>query len=201
MAEQNNPKSKKPKKNVKSTTKVQTSKIKLIEAKNEYEYKAPDEKNRGGRKELYSDKVQPYLENIRTYIRCGCTEEEIRKFYHVGAASWNKYKKDHPELADTLYQGKHEFKIALVNNAYRVATGYKYTEVTTNETYDADGILKEIHKQVSEKYAKPDAGMLMFLLINRFSDEFARDPQMVELRRKALDLAEEGKININTGEV
>ena len=34
---------------------------------------------------------------------------------------------------------------------------------------------------------------MQFLLINRNPDEFARDPQILELRRKALELAEQGK--------
>jgi hypothetical protein len=32
--------------------------------------------------------------------------------------------------------------------------------------------------------------MIQFLLINRFPSEFARDPQAIELRKKALELAE-----------
>ena len=39
--------------------------------------------------------------------------------------------------------------------------------------------------------------MIEFLLINRFSDEFARDPKMVELRQRALELQAEGKIPPN----
>ena len=36
--------------------------------------------------------------------------------------------------------------------------------------------------------------MIQFLLINRFTDDFARDPQIVALRKKALELAEQGKL-------
>ena len=36
--------------------------------------------------------------------------------------------------------------------------------------------------------------MIQFLLINRFCGEFARDPQAIELRKKALELAERGVI-------
>ena len=36
--------------------------------------------------------------------------------------------------------------------------------------------------------------MIQFLLINRFSGEFARDPQAIELRKKALELAKDGKL-------
>ena len=39
--------------------------------------------------------------------------------------------------------------------------------------------------------------MLQFLLINRISDEFARDPHVLKLRQKALELAEQGKIPPN----
>ena len=80
----------------------------------------------------------------------------------------------------------------MLDNAYRVAVGYYYEETHTT-TVIIDG--KPCKKTyVDRKYAKPDAGMIQFLLINRFSGEFARDPQAIELRKKALELAKDGKL-------
>ena len=69
--------------------------------------------------------------------------------------------------------------------------GYYYEEVETS-TVMIDGKPCTKTKTV-RKHSKPDAGMIQFLLINRFTAEFARDPQAVELRKKALELAEQGK--------
>ena len=105
------------------------------------------------------------------------------------------YKKTFNELNDTLLRAKQALKVGLINKAYEVAMGYEYTETQTTTSVDDEG--KESTKTVElKKYAKPDAGMLQFLLINRFSDEFARDPQNLELKKKALELAKSGELDI-----
>lgn len=37
-----------------------------------------------------------------------------------------------------------------------------------------------------KRYARADAGMIQFLLINRYPEDFARDPQVLSLRKEAL---------------
>lgn len=112
----------------------------------------------------------------------------------MGKTSWAKYKKENPELAETLCKAKQEFKTELINNAYKVAMGYEYTEETTEEIVSKSGVVIGTKTKRYTRYAKPDAGMIQFLLINRFTDDFARDPQIVALRKKALELAEQGKL-------
>ena len=124
----------------------------------------------------------------------GVTEGQICEFYGVGKTQWAQYKKDNPELNETLCNAKEDLKTDLVNQAYKVAVGYEYEETTTVEYKDKDGNITGTKTTTHKKYAKADAGMLEFLLINRFSDEFARDPQMLELRKEALKLQAEGKI-------
>lgn len=152
------------------------------------------EKKKTGCASEYANKVLPYLEDIARYARCGVTEGQLCEYYGVGKTSWAKYKKENPELAETLYKAKQEFKTELVNNAYKVAMGYSYIEETTEEIKDKNGAVVGQKTKRYERYAKPDAGMIQFLLINRFTDDFARDPQIVALRKKALELAEQGKI-------
>lgn len=185
-------KSKTPKTNVKKTKQV------IKDQPDDSEFLSPDVPKRTGRRDLYLEKVKPFLKDIRKYARCGCTEEQIRAFYKVGHTAWNKYKKEHDELKEALLEGKREFKTGLLNSAYEVAMGYTYTEIDRLEIYDEMGDLKETRITTHEKKAKADAGMIMFLLINRFSDEYARDPHMVEIRKKAMELAEEGKLSLET---
>ena len=68
------------------------------------------------------------------------------------------------------------------------------------EIKDTEGKLISIKTKTYTRYAKPDGGMIEFLLLNRFKDEFARDPQIVELRKKNLELAEQGKLPPDTTE-
>lgn len=156
-----------------------------------------NEKKKPGSPSLYIEKIYPYLSDIGRYIRCGVTEGQLASYYNVGKTSWAKYKKDYPEMNETINKAKTEFKTEIICRAYEVAMGYEYTETTTVEEKDNEG--KVIGKKTTtyKKHAKADAGMLQFLLINRISDEFARDPQVLKLRQKALELAEQGKIPPN----
>lgn len=147
-----------------------------------------------GKPSQYANKVKPYLNDIARYIRLGVTEGQICEFYGVGKTQWAQYKKDNPELNEILCKAKDELKTDLVNKAYEVAVGYEYEETTTVTYKDPDGNITGSKTTHHKKYAKADAGMLEFLLINRFSEEFARDPHMVELRKEALKLQAEGKI-------
>lgn len=153
---------------------------------------ATGEKKKRGAPSQYANKVKPYLADIERYVRYGVTEGDICAYYGVGKTQWAQYKKDNSELTETLLRAREAQKDDLLNNAYRVAIGYYYEETHTT-TVIIDG-KPHTKTYTDRKYAKPDAGMIQFLLINRFSGEFARDPQAVELRKKALELAKEGKI-------
>lgn len=153
---------------------------------------ATTEKGKRGAKSQYANKVLPYLSDIERYIHYGVTEGDVCKYYGVSKTQWAQYKKDYPELTETLYRAREAQKGDLIDNAYRVAMGYYYEEIETT-TVTINGKQYPKTKTV-RKYAKPDAGMIQFLLINRFSGEFARDPQAIELRKKALELAKDGKI-------
>lgn len=149
------------------------------------------ENGKRGAKSQYANKVLPYLDKIEYFAHYGVSEGDICKFFGVGKTQWAQYKKDYPELTETLLRAREAQKGDLIDNAYRVAMGYYYEEIETS-TVMIDGKPHTKTKTV-RKYSKPDAGMLQFLLINRFTAEFARDPQAVELRKKALELAEQGK--------
>lgn len=150
-------------------------------------------KKRGGECQ-YANKVKPYLEDIARYVRCGVTEGQICEFYGVGKTQWSAYKKKYTELAETLYTAKNALKTDLINKSYEVAMGYDYTETTTVEYKDKQGNITGTKTTTYKRHAKADGNMIQFLLINRFPDEYARDPQSIELRKKALELAERGVI-------
>lgn len=183
-------------KTTKSATKQAKSK-KMPETSIETNAETKKQKKKTGSPSQYANKVKPYLDKIAQYIRCGVTEGQICEFYGVGKTQWAQYKKDNPELTAILCKAKTELKTNLVNKAYEVAVGYVYEETTTVEYKDKEGKVTGYKTTTHKKYAKADAGMLEFLLINRFSDEFARDPQILELRKEALRLQAEGKIPPN----
>lgn len=152
----------------------------------------PPAKKRGS-PSLYYSKVKPFLEDIARYTRCGVTEGQLCEFYGVGKTQWAQYKKDNPELTETLLNAREELKTALSNRSFECAMGYEYYEEDTVITKDKSGAITGTKTYKHRRYAKADVGMLQFLLINRFPDEFARDPQAVALRQKALELVAQGK--------
>ena len=152
----------------------------------------PKSKKRGS-PSLYNSKVKPFLEDIARYTRCGVTEGQLCEFYGVGKTQWAQYKKDNPELTETLLNAREELKTALSNRSFECAMGYEYYEEDTVITKDKSGAITGTKTYKHKRYAKADVGMLQFLLINRFPDEFARDPQAVALRQKMLELATQGK--------
>lgn len=100
--------------------------------------KTPEKKKRGAPSQ-YANKVKPYLADIERYVRCGVTEGDICEYYGVGKTQWAQYKRDNPELTETLLRAKEQCKEDLLDNAYRVAMGYEYTEETTEEIKNLDG--------------------------------------------------------------
>ncbi len=176
----------------KAVKKISQKKLKKVQ-KNVAEKGEAETKKRGVPSE-YPIKIQPYLSDIAKYHRCGVTEGQLAEYYGVGKTSWAKYKKENPEFKETLYKANQEFKTALCNKSYELAMGYDYTEETTVTLKDKQGKITGTKTTVHKRHAKADAGMLQFLLINRFSEEFARDPQTIALRKKALELAEQGKV-------
>jgi hypothetical protein len=191
------------KKATKKTTKKTTSEkvILLTSSDNEKgEIYAKKQTTKRGQKDEYDNKVKPYLSEIAKYHRCGVTEGQLAEYYDVGKTSWAKYKQQHPEFSETLLKAKRELKTDLVNQSYKVAMGYEYEEEKTETYFDKLGNVNGSKTVKIKHYAKPDAGMLEFLLINRFPEEFARDPHAIEMRKKALELAEQGKLNPNDTE-
>lgn len=184
---------KKSEKQVKKTEKIKKSPD--ATPQNATSTTPPSEKtSKRGAKSQYANKVKPYLADIARYTRCGVTEGQLCEYYGVGATQWAEYKKKYPELTETLLNARQELKTNLENRAFKVAMGYDYEETTTVVFKDPDGKITGSKTTTYKRHAKADAGMLQFLLINRNPDEYARDPQTVALRKKALELQEQGKL-------
>ena len=145
-----------------------------------------------GRKTIYPTKIEPYLKEIRDRIGNGITEKDLAKFYEVSSASWKNFKRDYPEFRKAIEKGKEEQKFNLVCSAFKAAMGYEYEEITTITEKRGEYVM--VRKKVARKHARPDGGMLQFLLINRFYNEFLKDPHAIALRKEALELQKKGLI-------
>ena len=134
----------------------------------------------------YDELIKPHLEDIKRYVSHGVTEEEVRNFYGIGKTMWYEYKKRYSELNELLFNAKQICRVNLLNRAFEVANGYEYIETTTEEVKDKDGNITGTKTKVVKRYARADAGMIQFLLINRYPEDFARDPQILSIRKESL---------------
>lgn len=144
----------------------------------------------------YNERVKPYLEKMIDYVSHGCTEKDVYEAYGIGKTTWFRYKKEHPELKELLYKAKKFAEIELVNLAYKLAKGY-FVEERTEKTIQTDEGEQTI-VTIKNKYIKPEADILKFLLINRYPEDWQNDPTATDLRKEMMELKkkEDGYIGI-----
>lgn len=140
-----------------------------------------------GRKNKYHTHVFPRLEEIAHWCRDGLTEEEICKRLGVSHTSFAEYKKQFPELTDTLKVNREIADYRVEDALYMRAMGYEYEEETFEEFAIDRPYLKEdgtivrtelrLTKKVKKKQA-PDVTAQIFWLKNRRPIEW-RDKQDV----------------------
>lgn len=140
-------------------------------------------KNRG-RPSKYKSHVEPYLDDIRD-MALTMTEEQIAKTLGVGYTVFREYKRQYPALNDALKKGRRELVKELRSTLIRRAKGFQYEEKKIIK--EGDKVVQEIH---TTKSALPDVAALNLLLKNYDRENWANDPQTLELRKKELALRE-----------
>lgn len=118
-------------------------------------------KQKAGRTNKYDTHVAPKLELIAHWCKQGATEEEICKKLDVGVSTFNKYKKEHPELKDVLFLGKQDADDKVEAALFKKALGYDYEERKVKQTDDGTEVT------VTTKHIPPDSTAMIFWLKNR----------------------------------
>lgn len=138
---------------------------------------------------------------IKEWLKAGLYESQIYKNLGVGKTTWEKYKKELPELM-TILKGGVKSQVEIVENSgYKLATGYNYVEqevVKGKEIYYDDRGNKcerpyyTVVDVVKHKPAQIEA--VKFFLINKDKDRYALNPQDLERKReefkKRIEIAE-----------
>ncbi len=145
-----------------------------------------------GRKSVYETKIKPHLSEITERIGKGAIESELYAWYDISYATWRNHKNKHKEFAEAIERGREKQKFNLLFAAFKSAIGYEYSEETIMT--ETRGDITTVRKTVAKKHSRPDSGMIQFLLINRFYDEFQKDPHATAIRREALELQKKGLI-------
>lgn len=137
-----------------------------------------------GRPNKYYTHIQPRLAEIEK-LALTMTEKQIAQYLGVGYSSWCDYKNKYSELSDSLKKGRETLVFELKSTLIRKAKGFQYSEKK---------VIKERGEIVrEEEYIRsslPDVAALNLLLKNYDKDNWSNDPQILELRKKELELRE-----------
>ena len=135
-----------------------------------------------GRKNKYETHVKPYLKEIEEWCNT-LTEQQIAKKLGVAYSSWNQYKLDYPELLECIKKGRQDLVSELRSALIKRAKGFSYTE--TKVVTEAGKVVKT---EVVTKIQPPDVAALNLALKNYDKENWANDPQMLEIRKEELKL-------------
>ena len=137
-----------------------------------------------GRPNKYFTHIEPRLAEIEK-LALTMSEKQIAQYLGVGYSSWCDYKLKYSELSESLKKGRESLVQDLKSTLIRKAKGFQYSEKK---------IIKEGGKVVrEEEYVRsslPDVAALNLLLKNYDKDNWSNDPQVMELRKKELELRE-----------
>lgn len=133
---------------------------------------------------LYEKLIEPRLDEIAEWAKT-MTAEDIARNLGVGKTSFFKYKKEKPELQEALTKGRRKLVTELYSTLVKRAKGFQYEE--RKQEYE-DGIL--VSETVTIKTALPDVGSIHLLLKNYDKENWSNDPNITDIKRKELELAE-----------
>lgn len=137
-----------------------------------------------GRPNKYKTHVKPYLKDIEKWC-LDKTEKQIAKHLGIAYSTWCDYKNKYSELSETLKKGRESLVSDLKSTLIKKAKGFTYSEKKT--IIESGSVVRE---EIYTKAALPDVAALNLLLKNYDKGNWANDPQMLELRKKEIELQE-----------
>ena len=142
-----------------------------------------------GRKSRYETHVKPYLNQIQEWYEDLDERQIAVDKLGIAVSTWEKYKKEYPELRDVLKRGKQQLVSELKTSLKKKAKGFYYEETKTC-IREVDGKqVKTIEKY--KKYAQPDTGALHLLLKNLDESWHNDDTETINMKKEQLKIARE----------
>lgn len=139
---------------------------------------------RTGRPNKYHTHVQPRLAEIEAMCQ-NMTDKQIAEALGVAYSSFKEYKTKYPDLMAAIKKGRQTLVTDLKSTLISKAKGFSYEEKKT--IIKAGMVTQEV---IYTKYSPPDVAAINLLLKNYDKDNWANDPQALELRKKELELRE-----------
>lgn len=135
-----------------------------------------------GRKSRYEQKILLNKKNIKSMFEQGATEKQVYKWLGISADTFYRWKKQYPELSELCKEARQKLISDLRGKLVERAMGYSYTEIKT-VTKIVDGVKQEV-TETYNKQALPDVAALNLCLKNYDKENWANDPQMLDLKKE-----------------
>lgn len=124
------------------------------------------------------------LDVIKKLKQQGASDLQIIEHIGICPATFYKFLKTNTQLQEVWNNAKADLVVDLVGELVRKA---KPHTLTTTKTIEKNG---EIVTEITEKEVDGDLGSLIFLLKNYDREHFTNEPNMLELKRRELELKE-----------
>ena len=156
------------------------------------------QKRKRGKPRKYDEYVKPYLTLISEWCRT-MTERQIAEKLGIAYSTFNQYKLDYSELREAIKKGRQNLVAELRSSLIRRANGYDYVE--TKQTTEQIKLSEEMREALADagfgkeqienvQIVKTEVAALNLALKNYDKENWANDPQMLDIRKKELELRE-----------
>ena len=141
-------------------------------------------------KSKYETKVKPFLKDIETWTE-SLTDSQIAEKLGISRKSFSTYKKQYPDLAQALENGKKKLIKVLKDTLKKKAKGFYYEETKIIKIHnpDPEAETEWIEKiEINRKYAQPDTGAAHLLLKNLDPEWRNDDKETMDIKKKQIEL-------------
>jgi len=137
------------------------------------------------------DAIKENLALIEKWARDGLTEAQIAKNLRVGKTTFEKYKKEKPELSKALKEGKRPFLVEVENALSKRALGFTQEEKKTYIKDDGGKMVR--YTETTEKYFPPDVAACFIILKNKDRDDegkakWSSNPAKLDIEKEMLEI-------------
>lgn len=134
------------------------------------------------------DEILARLDDIEKWAKQGESNEAIASKFGISRVTFYKYTEEDINILNALKKGRSKFVKQIKSALAKKAKGFKYTESVTEELYDSEGKMVYEKTKTHHKYSPPDTAAANLLLKNYDKEEWANDPQLLELKKQELEV-------------
>ena len=138
------------------------------------------------RKKSYAlEEILNRLDEVEALAKNGATEQQIAKTFGITRQTFYKYKNENVDIFNAIKKGRMSLVDDLKGTLIRKAKGFSYTE---KKLIKENGVV--VREEIYTKSSLPDVAALNLLLKNYDKENWSNDPQLLELRKKEIELKE-----------